>query len=184
MKPLHIRLRIAAIALLALSVIACQPLTEPTASRAPAPALSRVATGEIGSQLARLKAVTARFQRFEVAQRAGYSVVLTPCMTDPTQGGMGFHYGKSALIDGSVDVEHPEVLLYEPQRNGELQLVGVEYIIPFGMWTAAQPPVLFGQTFKRNETFGLWALHAWVWEKNRNGTFADWNPRVTCAHAH
>ena len=43
-------------------------------------------------------------------------------------------------------------------------------------------PILFGQQFQRNETFQLWGLHAWVWEENPSGIFANWNPRVTCAH--
>jgi hypothetical protein len=43
--------------------------------------------------------------------------------------------------------------------------------------------MLFGQDFKHNDTFGIWALHAWVWKDNPSGIFADWNPRVTCEHA-
>ena len=35
--------------------------------------------------------------------------------------------------------------------------------------------------FARNETFQVWALHVWVWRKNPNGTFADWNPKVNCS---
>jgi hypothetical protein len=66
-------------------------------------------------------------------------------------------------------------------RRTALRLVGVEYVVPFGAWTAPEPPVLFGQHFHRNETFGLWALHVWVWQHNPSGLFADWNPRVTCA---
>jgi hypothetical protein len=181
---MRLRLRLCALALVAAATIGCHPPTEPRAIAVPVPAFASTPDDNVAAQLAQLKAVTARFHRFDVAHGAGYSAALTGCMSDATQGGMGFHYGNPALINGSVDVTHPEVLLYEPQQNGRLQLVGVEYIIPFDMWTAPQPPVLFGQTFKRNETFGLWALHAWVWENNGSGTFADWNPRVTCAHAH
>ena len=47
----------------------------------------------------------------------------------------------------------------------------------------AAPPVLFGQEFKQNDTFQLWGLHAWVWENNPSGVFANWNPRVACEHA-
>jgi hypothetical protein len=59
--------------------------------------------------------------------------------------------------------------------------VGVEFIIPFTAWTGAEPPVLYGQTFARNETFQVWALHVWAWRDNRSGVFADWNPAVSCA---
>jgi hypothetical protein len=93
-------------------------------------------------------------------------------------------YGNPALIDGSAHAEEPELLLYEPERNGRLRLVAVEYIIPYTAHSRdAKPPVLFGnQEFKQNDTFQLWGLHAWVWKHNPSGVFADWNPRVTCEH--
>jgi hypothetical protein len=47
---------------------------------------------------------------------------------------------------------------------------------------SAAPPRLFGQDFKVNAAFGIWALHAWVWKDNPSDIFADWNPVVTCAH--
>ncbi|HEX6049159.1 MAG TPA: hypothetical protein VFZ21_07820 [Gemmatimonadaceae bacterium] len=105
-------------------------------------------------------------------------------MTDPALGGMGFHYGNAGLIDGSVRVDEPELLLYEPEKNGQLRLVAVEYIIPYTLHPrSGEPPVLFGQQFKQNDTFQLWGLHAWVWQENPSGMFASWNPRVTCDNA-
>jgi len=97
---------------------------------------------------------------------------------------MGFHYGNTSLIDGTVRVEQPELLLYEPEKSGKMGLVAVEYIIPYTAHARdAEPPVLFGQKFSRNDTFQLWGLHAWVWRDNPSGMFANWNPRVTCANA-
>jgi hypothetical protein len=97
---------------------------------------------------------------------------------------MGFHYGNVGLIDGSVQVDQPELLLYEPEKNGQLRLVAVEYIIPYSFHSrASAAPVLFGQEFKRNDTFQLWGLHAWVWKENPSGMFASWNPNVTCENA-
>ncbi|MDQ3698692.1 MAG: hypothetical protein M3373_11815 [Gemmatimonadota bacterium] len=61
--------------------------------------------------------------------------------------------------------------------------MGVEFIVPYTEWTDLNPPSLFGQFFRRNDPFGLWVLHVWLWQKNPNGVFANWNPRVTCAHA-
>jgi hypothetical protein len=75
----------------------------------------------------------------------------------------------------------PEVLLYEPMGEGRLRLIGVEFIIPFTAWTAAEPPTLYGQTFARNETFQVWALHVWPWRENPRGMFSDWNPKVSCS---
>jgi hypothetical protein len=138
----------------------------------------------VNRDLATLRQVTAQFHRFEAASNAGWSARITGCMTDPALGGMGYHYGNAGLIDGSVSVDKPELLLYEPEKNGTLRLVAVEYIIPYAYHArSAEAPELFGQKFKQNDTFQLWGLHAWVWEENPSGMFASWNPRVTCDNA-
>ena len=156
--------------------------TETTAQMQPRSGLS-LASAAVNRDLATLRRVTARFHNFKTAAAAGWAAQITPCMTDPAgAGGMGFHYGNPALIDGTARVEEPELLLYEPQQNGRLRLVAVEYIIPYTAHSRdAEPPELFdGQKFKQNDTFQLWGLHAWVWKDNPSGMFADWNPRVTC----
>jgi hypothetical protein len=161
-----------------------QSLTETTAhSQSRAQALEASASA-VNQDLATLRRVTAKFHRFEAARAAQWSAQITPCMTDPGgAGGMGFHYGNLGLIDGTARVEEPELLLYEPEQNGRLRLVAVEYIIPYTAHSReAAPPVLFGQQFKQNDVFQLWGLHAWVWRENPSGMFADWNPRVTCEH--
>jgi hypothetical protein len=139
----------------------------------------------VQKELASLRRATAAFQRFEVAGAAGWNTQITGCMVDPGgAGGMGFHYGNVGLIDGSVQVEQPELLLYEPEKNGRMRLVAVEYIIPYAFHPRdADPPVLFDQEFKQVDAFGLWGLHAWVWRENPSGMFADWNPKVDCANA-
>jgi hypothetical protein len=148
---------------------------------APAPDLDFAsATGPIRTKLDRLRRRLAPFHRFQVAADAGWSTQLTGCMADPKLGGMGFHYAKTALLDGTVSLQEPEALLYEPQEGGKLRLVAVEYIVPFDAWTRARPPRLLGQDFKRNEAFGIWALHIWLWRQNPSGRFADWNPHVHC----
>jgi hypothetical protein len=96
---------------------------------------------------------------------------------------MGFHYGDTDLIDGTVEEFAPELLLFEPQKNGKLRFVGVEYIVPFTAWTEPEPPVLHGLTFHANNTFQVWALHAWVGQNNPAGIFQDWNPRINCDNA-
>lgn len=137
----------------------------------------------VDRDLATLRRATAAFHQFATAADAGWSAQITPCMSDPTAGGMGFHYGNTSLIDGAVQVDQPELLLYEPEKNGRLRLVAVEYIIPYTFHArGAEPPVLFGRPFQQNDTFQLWGLHAWVWEDNPSGVFANWNPRVTCEH--
>ena len=136
----------------------------------------------LNDDLATLIRVTTPFQQFEKAKRAGWSAPITPCMSGP-EGGMGFHYGNTTLIDGSLRVDEPELLLYEPDSNGRLHLVAVEYIVPYTFHSrSAAPPVLFGQQFKQNDTFQLWGLHVWIWKANPRGLFATWNPQVSCAN--
>lgn len=166
--------------------VSCADRREPTS---PAAALGHVhiAAKQVGApapglarKLAALQRSTARYHDFGAAQADGYTFQVTGCMEDATRGGMGYHYAKTDLIDGQVIEGRPEVLLYEPSGKGGLRLVGVEFIIPFTAWSGREPPTLYGQTFARNETFEVWALHIWVWRNNRSGVFSDWNPAVDC----
>lgn len=139
--------------------------------------------GAYARDFAALVRVTSPFHRFEAARDAGWSAQITPCMSDPAAGGMGFHYGNPAIIDGAVSPDEPELLLYEPRKNGQMRLVAVEYIVPLAAWTAPEPPRLFGRDFHVNSQFQVWALHVWLWQHNPDGLFADWNPGVTCRWA-
>ena len=141
----------------------------------PAPAQQR--------EIAHLREVTARFHNIDAAQAAGWSVPVPGCFSDPQLGGMGFHFENPKVVDGVVDADNPEFLLYEPGPNGVLQFVAVEYAVPFTAWTAPTPPEVFGIPFHRNEAFGLWILHVWHIRENPSGIFSDWNPRVSCARA-
>jgi hypothetical protein len=136
----------------------------------------------IQEELDSLRALTKPYESIAAARAAGYAVKITDCMADAS-GAMGLHYGKAAIIDGTVQASEPEVMMYEPLASGQLKLVGVEYVVPFTAWTSSTPPQLYGQSFARNEMFQVWALHAWIWKENPRGTFASWNPSVTCAHA-
>ena len=70
-----------------------------------------------------------------------------------------------------------------------MQLVALEYVVLKADWDAlhADPPSLFGQEFMVTpdpNRFGLpafYSLHAWIWKHNPAGTFAMWNPDVSCA---
>ena len=128
-----------------------------------------------------LRASLAPYTSFALAKTAGYSTAITDCMSNGDQGAMGVHYGNTSLIDGTADPMHPEVLIYEPGANGDMSLVGVEFIVPFSILPkTGTPPTLFGQKFSVNDVFGVWALHVWTHRLNPSGTFADWNPRVHC----
>jgi hypothetical protein len=127
-----------------------------------------------------LYGVTVAYTDFARAQAAGYSERLTDCMAEPG-GGMGYHYGKVSFIDSQARLLEPEILMYEPQPDGSLKLVGIEFVVPLS--ASATPPSLFGLEFHRNEVFQLWVLHVWLYKENPSGMFSDWNPTVTCAAA-
>lgn len=142
--------------------------------------------------LAAAREATARYH--DIGQAAGFGELRdaagVACI-DNAAGGMGVHYVNGSRIDGVLDPAQPEVLVYEPQPDGSMQLGAVEYVVFASDWTGEDPPELFGHSFHympgqdeaNPNRYGLpafWELHAWVWTPNPNGMFADWNPRVTC----
>jgi hypothetical protein len=50
-------------------------------------------------------------------------------------------------------------------------------------WQGATPPELLGQRFHPHSFLPIYKLHVWLWRDNPAGMFADWNPKVSCAHA-
>ena len=93
---------------------------------------------------------------------------------------MGLHYGNDALRDATLDVEKPEVLVYEKMADGAIKLNGVEYVVPIAAWARDEPPTLMGHSLKKAPGLGIWYLHVWIWEPSPTGLFADWNPNVKC----
>jgi hypothetical protein len=162
------------------------PATTGTMSAQAARTTAIKAPASENKDLATLRAATAKFHRFEEAKDAKYTFLfMNMCMVDQSAdnlGGMGYHYVNTDLLDDKLDVATPEALLYEPQANGQLRLVAVEYVIPAAAWTSPNPPELFGQQLVLN-SFDLWALHAWAWENNPSGIYKSWNPRVNCDNA-
>mgnify|MGYP003575929093 FL=1 len=94
---------------------------------------------------------------------------------------MGYHHVNRSYVDAKAEVERPEILLYERGANGAARLNGVEYIVPYAAWSRdSAPPVLMGQTLRREDNLNIWYLHVWAWNENPDGIFADYHPRVTC----
>ncbi len=128
-----------------------------------------------------LRASLDAYTSLALAKKAGYSAAITDCMSNGDLGAMGIHFGNPAFIDGVADSLHPEVLIYEPGTNGEMSLVGVEFLVPYvAIPKTGTAPVLFGQKFSQNDVFQVWALHVWTHRTNPSGLFASWNPRVHC----
>ncbi len=147
------------------------------------PVAVRLAGGHdarVARDLARVRAATAAFQNFDSAVAAGYPRDVPQCFAHGEQGAMGFHHVKRAVVDSLVDLDQPEILLYERTSDGRYNLTGVEYIVPLHRWTRSEPPTVFGQAMKREEQLQIWYLHVWAWKENPAGLFADWNPAVAC----
>jgi hypothetical protein len=155
-------------------------------SAAPARAAGDVAQSAmqpaIDRDTARLRAATAAFRTLDAAVAAGYSSDGGGCLSHPTQGAMGFHHNNAKLTDDRVELERPEILVYQLAPNGEYRLTGVEYFVPFlALPRTAEPPTVMGQKLKPFDEGKFWYLHAWVWLDNPSGLFADWNPTVRCS---
>jgi hypothetical protein len=100
---------------------------------------------------------------------------------------MGWHLIRDDLhADPAIDPLQPELLIYEPLKNGGMRLVAVEYEVFQADWANAghtQPPSLFGKTFPALVFPGLdpvYGLHLWLWAPNSAGMLEDFNPAITC----
>lgn len=139
--------------------------------------------------LADIRSATARYHSIEQAMAAGY-VPFSPCVSHPVLGGMGYHYVNPDLVDGEFNHLQPEALLYEPQKNGRMKLVGVEYIVVAEQWSQSNPPMLGDQAFDEYIDspanplpFNNYQLHAWIWKHNPAGLHTPFNPMVNCEFA-
>lgn len=131
--------------------------------------------------VADVKKATARFQDIAAAKAAGYTNQYPAGCAESPEGAQAFHFLKDSLVDDKVDLLTPELLMYEPQSDGSMQLIGVDYVVPFAK--SATAPTLLGVPFMRNEKLGVWALHIWALRSNPSGMFAAWNPDVSCRNA-
>ncbi|MGH7560750.1 MAG: hypothetical protein ACRENB_07005 [Gemmatimonadales bacterium] len=136
---------------------------------------------EVREGFTRVRAATAGFVSLDSAVAVGYARDVPRCFVDEHHGAMGFHHINRAWVDAKVEVEKPEILLFERHPGGRYVLNGVEYIIPFRVWPKdSTPPTIMGQTLKQEHQLNLWYLHMWIWTDNPSGLFADWNPSVKC----
>lgn len=141
-----------------------------------APALAQASGNPFADEV---RAANDRFQDVSVAVSEGYSPI--PCDSAPGGGGMGIHYVNPAYMkDATLDVARPQAVMYEPQDDGSLKLIAVEYIAFKG------PASIEGHLMNFNNapnSYGLdpfYELHVWAWKPNPLGTFADDNPDVSC----
>ena len=123
-------------------------------------------------------------------------------------GAMGIHFFRPDLLgikgppnprvngDGThTDFLKPGILIYEPQPDGSLELVAVENLVFQKSWHAAgnkKPPSFHGVEYdtmqddpatKVDEAHMFephYDRHVWLYRKNPNGIFAQFNPQVNC----
>lgn len=127
----------------------------------------------------RIRHVDARFRNVAEAVKEGYAPI--PCASGPNGGSMGVHYVNADLMkSGKLDIAHPQAVMYEPEPDGRMALVAVEYIAQKG------PAQLDGHLFNYDPApnrYGIgpfYDLHVWAWRTNPTGTFAEMNPDVSC----
>jgi len=138
-------------------------------------------SAEVERDVERIRVATAEFRSLDAAVAAGYAGDVTHCIDNPPQGAMGYHHQNDALLDDRIELERPEMLVYERMPDGEYRLNGVEYIVPLSIWPETEaPPEVMGQPLKPAPSLGIWYRHVWVWRDNPSGLFEDWNPLVTC----
>jgi hypothetical protein len=154
-----------------------------------APAQSRAADNSAAQNKinAVIRQATARYHRVEVAEDDGYEP-FGPCVP-----GMGYHYlNWGLLLNGTVDPARPEILVYEPQKNGSLKLVAAEFMVRAEDWDPYhdEPPMLGSREFDDHRPLGSggppfphYQLHAWVWMNNPDGIYSPFNPRSSCKYA-
>jgi hypothetical protein len=180
-------------------------------------ATSRPVAPTAEPDLAAVRKATEKFRDVNVAIAAGYlrdpgNICETADMMGQpaTIGAMGIHFFRPDLlgitgppnprIDGNgthTDFLTPSVLIYEPQKDGSLELVAVENLVFIKAWEAAgnkKPPTFQGQAWDRmvddpatkaDEAHNFaphYDRHVWLYRENPRGMYAQFNPKVSCAN--
>lgn len=128
-------------------------------------------------QLLQARIGTVKYRHISKALADGYADI------NVVVPNMGYHFMKSALVDGVFDPSKPEILVYNKDQYGDFQLVAVEYAVPIELSPNGPPEGFSGSddVWERNPVFGLWLQHAWIWAFNPDGVFHDTNPLI---HVH
>ncbi|HET9639224.1 MAG TPA: hypothetical protein VFP12_08465 [Allosphingosinicella sp.] len=123
-------------------------------------------------------------------------------------GGMGIHFFRPDLLGISappnprvagngthMDFRKPAILIYEPREDGSLELVAVENLVFKKAWHEAGNkglPTFHGVEYDSMSDDKATSIdeahnfephydrHVWLYRRNANGMFAQYNPTVTC----
>lgn len=174
-----------------------------------------VSAQSLDEDLAMIRETTLKYRDVQSALTGGYIPDPTNTCVTATQvglpaeaGSMGIHYFRPDLLgvtaveprlkgeDATLDYSQPEVLVYEPQADGSLKLVAVEYMVFQAPWEAAvgpgKPPTFHDAAFtlmtddpateidEAHHFEPHYELHVWTERENPTGMFAEFNPAVSC----
>jgi hypothetical protein len=174
------------------------------------------ATADEASELAAIRAATERYKDVNTALAEGFipappveCIAAAAIGLPPELGGMRVHYINPAILkitateprvggaSTHTDFLNPAILLYEPQADGSLVLVGVENLVFQQVWKEAgndAPPSFSGRAWDAmaddaatpgDEAHAFephFDLHVWAFRDNPNGALVPFNPNVTCEH--
>jgi hypothetical protein len=144
------------------------------------------------SALGSYRAVAAQFASPAAAEAAGYVEISDLagifCIADPAgSGAMGVHWvDVPNLLDGTLDPNSPEAIVYEQRPDGSFHLVALEYIVAQAAWGPTAPEFFAGHPFDSTpdgNRFGLpafYSQHVWTGKGNPLGNLSMWNPAVHC----
>ena len=148
------------------------------------PARGLSAQEQAGADLASLRSATRSFASLDSAVVAGYPREVAQCLVHEHHGAMGYHHVNRANMSRNLDVTKPQILLYERMPDSTYQLNGVEFILPYGLYSRdSVAPTLMGQTMHQEDNLKFWYLHVWAWRENPNGIIANFHPDVKCPAA-
>lgn len=153
---------------------------QPPSSPAPRPAIGP-ASQAVAPGLNQLRAATSRFKNLDSAVAVGYPKTVPDCLVHEKHGAMGYHHVNRDYLTKDLNVEKPQILLFERLGSGEYRLNGVEFIVPYRLWPRdSLPPTIMGQKMSHEDNLKIWYRHVWAWTDNPDGLFADFNPNVKC----
>lgn len=127
-------------------------------------------------EINQLKAATAKYTDVSVAEAEGFIDVsgFVP--------NMGHHFLLPPRVDNAFELEKPEIILYAPNANGEMEFVGVEYITPIAdLDNPGTPPEGFSgglDEWEINPNLSQWQLHVWIVKENPDGIFKTHNMAI------
>lgn len=138
----------------------------------------------VREEIAISKKALKKYRDIDVALDEGF-VGLVPGACVPN---MGIHLVKpSRADDAKLRIKKPEILVYEPLKDGSYKLVAAEWYVPAEETDTT--PKLFNEKFQgphdnHDGSPGQhYDLHAWLFKKNPDGMFTPENKRVSCQYA-